>query len=309
MQVHTNLPTHSLNLNIALAVGTFDGVHRGHQLLVENVKREAAAHGLQSAVLTFQDMPYCFFKPDACPRLLTLMEEKIEAFGATGIDRLFIVPFDAQIARQPYEEFVRRTLCEKLGVKLLLCGPDFALGKDRTGDVTALRELGTTAGYGMHVLSAKLLEGDKPISSTRARAAVEEGDMQAATAMLGHVFTFAGSRVEGKKLGRTIGVPTINLRTHPRKVLPANGIYAARVNFEDGSTHKAALSIGTNPTTDASDSIKIEFHVLDENIAVPPQEVQVQVVARLRDEEKFDSLESLVQQMQRDLDNAREILT
>src|SRR5262245_60169338 len=107
MQVHITLPTTPAENKIALAVGTFDGVHRGHQLLVENVKREAAAHGLQSAVLTFQDMPYCFFKPDTCPRLLTLMEEKIDAFAATGIDHLFIVPFNAEIARQSYQEFVQ----------------------------------------------------------------------------------------------------------------------------------------------------------------------------------------------------------
>lgn len=309
MQVHTTLPTTPTNNNIALAVGTFDGVHRGHQLLVENVKREAASRDLQSAVLTFQDMPYCFFKPDNCPRLLTLMEEKIDAFAATGIDHLFIVPFNGDIARQSYEEFVQETLCEKLGLKLLLCGPDFALGKDRTGDVAALRELGLNAGYGMHVLDAKLLEGDKPISSTRVRAAVEAGDVREAARMLGHTFTFSGKHVEGKKLGRTIGMPTINLHVHTRKVLPANGIYAARVRFDDESLHHAALSIGTNPTTDNTDSIKIEFHVLDENIEATPEIVTVEVVDRLRNEEKFDSLDALIQQMQRDLEEIRKILS
>jgi riboflavin kinase/FMN adenylyltransferase len=308
MQVHTSLPTTRVLDACALTVGTFDGVHRGHQLLVENLRRGAADRNLPTAVFTFQDMPFCFFRPDDCPRLLTLQDEKIAAFAALGVDHLFIVPFDANIASTPYDRFVGEVLARRLGMKLLTVGPDFALGKDRAGDVAALKTCGAALSFEVRVLHGKLEDGGAPISSTRVRGAVENGDVESAARMLGHAFSFTGEVVPGKKLGRVIGVPTINLKIHPRKVLPRSGIYAARALFDDGSTHAVALSIGTNPTTDAGESIKVEFHVIDENIAAPPETARLEVVAWLRDEAKFDSLEALVAQMKNDIQRAHVLL-
>jgi riboflavin kinase/FMN adenylyltransferase len=308
MQVHTSLPERRVLQSCALTIGTFDGVHRGHQLLVENLKQSATERDLPTAVFTFQDMPYCFLRPDDCPRLLTLPHEKIEAFAALKIDHLFIIPFDSHLANMPYDIFLGEILVAQLGLKLLTVGPDFALGKNRAGDVAALKAAGETLGFEVRVLDKKLIFGDAPISSTRVRAAVESGDIENAAQMLGHAFSLEGEVVTGKQLGRTIGVPTINLKTHARKVLPKNGVYAARAIFPDGSTHAAALSIGTNPTTDATDSIKIEFHVIDENIVTPPQSARLEIMARLRSEEKFDSLAALITQMQTDISKARDIL-
>jgi riboflavin kinase/FMN adenylyltransferase len=309
MQVHTSLPTKRVLQASAVTVGTFDGVHCGHQLLVENLVAAATQKHLTTAVFTFQDMPFCFFRPDECPRLLTLQDEKIAAFAQLGVDHLFIVPFDAQLARTPHDQFVGEILAARLGMKLLTVGPDFALGKNRAGDVPALKHCGESLGFEVLVLQSKLKEGDAPISSTRVRSAVENGDVEGAARMLGHAFSFEGRVVPGKKLGRVLGVPTINLELHARKVLPRNGIYAARVRFDDGSTHRVALSIGTNPTTDSDDNIKIEFHVLDENIGTPPPSARLEVVERLRDEAKFDSLEALVTQMHADIQNARVLLS
>lgn len=305
MQVHTSLPGKRVLDSCALSVGTFDGVHRGHQLLINELKTRA--RGLPTAVLTFQDMPYCYFRPDDCPRLLTLLDEKVEAFSRLLIDHLFVVPFDAAIASTPYDDFVREVLLGKFGLELLVVGPDFALGKNRAGNVEALSVLGETSGFKVQVLAEKLEDTGAPISSTRVRRAVENGAVEDAARMLGRSFSFEGEVVAGKQLGRTIGMPTINLKIHSRKVLPKNGVYAARAFF-DGSHHAAALSVGTNPTTDSDDKIKVEFHVLDENIVVPPKAARVQIVARLRDERKFVSLEALIEAMRNDVQKARDIL-
>jgi riboflavin kinase/FMN adenylyltransferase len=307
MQVHTSLPDGRVLHSCALTIGTFDGVHRGHQLLVENLKQSAARRELPTAIFTFQDMPFCFLRPDDCPRLLTLPHEKIEAFAALEVDHLFIIPFDTHLANMPYDTFLGDILVAQLGLKLLTVGPDFALGKNRAGDVPALKAAGEALGFEVRVLEGKLIYGDAPISSTRVRAAVESCDVESAAEMLGHTFSLEGEVASGKQLGRTIGVPTINLKTHARKVLPKNGVYAARAIFGE-RTHPAALSIGTNPTTDATDSIKIEFHVIDENIETPPESASLEIVARLRGEEKFDSLEALIAQMQTDISKARDIL-
>lgn len=309
MEIHTALPPRKIIDRCALSIGTFDGVHRGHQTLIAHLKTQATARNLPAAVLTFQDMPHCFFRPDDCPRLLTLPDEKIAAFSQLGIDHLFIVPFDASIAAQSYDDFTTGVLCDKLGARLLVIGPDFALGKGRAGDAGALKTLGEKIGFETEVLREKIEWQSEAISSTRVRGAVESGDVTGAAQMLGRAFSFAGEVVGGQKLGRTIGVPTINLQTSPRKVLPAAGIYAARAFLEDGSTPRAAaLSIGTNPTVSDDAALKIEFHVIGETIPTPPKSARLEIVRWLRGEEKFDSLPALVAQMQNDIAQAREFL-
>jgi riboflavin kinase/FMN adenylyltransferase len=309
MKIHTALPAQKVLERCALSIGTFDGVHRGHRALVESLKRHAAARDLPTAVLTFQDMPHCFFRPDDCPRLLTLPNEKIAAFAELEIDFVFIVPFDKKIAAQNYDDFVAGVLRDKLGAQLLVIGPDFALGKNRAGDTRALKILGEKIGYETQVLRDKIEFAGAAISSTRVRGAVENGKVEDAAQMLGRAFTLSGEVVGGKKLGRAIGVPTINFQTSPRKVLPATGIYAARAFLDDGRTPKAAaLSIGTNPTVSEDTSLKLEFHVIDEMIRDAPKTVRVEMVQWLRGEEKFASLDALVAQMQNDIAQAREIL-
>ena len=300
----------------ALTIGTFDGVHRGHQMLTETLKIHARERTLPAMALTFDDMPYCYFRPDDCPRLLSLPDEKIAAFKALGLDRLAVVPFDKTLAQQSAAEFARHILIEKLNVRLLVVGPDFALGKGRGGDVQILRALGEELGFEVVVLDEKLLYAEVPISSTRARGCVEEGHMKTASDLLGRTFSMAGSVVSGQQLGRKIGVPTINLQINSRKVLPANGVYACRATLENQSTdqsnleptfHRAALNIGHRPTVNGT-SLSIEFHVIDEEILIAPTHARLEIVERLRDEKKFDGLNELVSQMRRDIGRAREIL-
>lgn len=308
MQVFSAWPEQPLS-PCALTVGTFDGVHCGHQLLIETLRREASDYGLPSVALTFEDMPYKYFDPDGCPNLLTLADEKIAAFSNLGLDRLIIVPFDEAIARQAAPDFVREVLIGKLGMQRLVVGPDFALGRGREGNVSALRAMGAAMDFSVRVLEEKLLFADEPISSTRVRGCVEDGHMKTAREMLGRAFSIGGEVVTGQQLGRTIGVPTINFLPHPRKVLPANGVYAVRALFDDDQStlHPAVLNIGLRPTVNGVD-LSLEFHVIDEEIPNPPRRVRLEIIERLRDEKKFGGLDELVAQMQRDIGRARDIL-
>ncbi len=307
MRVLDSLPREPLVQSCALTIGTFDGVHRGHALLVKKMREEAAKRDLQTAVLTFQDMPFCYFKPDECSRLLTLPDEKTDAFQPLEIDDLLIVPFDKTIAEQSAEEFARNVLVELLKVKLLVVGPDFALGKGRSGDIAALQTLGEKHGFEVVVLRDKL-EDEGAISSTRIRECIEDGHMRTAARLLGRTFELSGDVVTGQQLGRTIGVPTINLQVHPRKVLPANGVYACHAYLDNSSTRlRAALNIGHRPTVNGQ-NLSVEFHVIGENIEIAPRTARLQIVERLRDERKFDGLAALVEQMQLDIKRAETIL-
>ena len=307
MRVLELLPTTPLNTPCALTIGTFDGVHRGHALLVEKLREEAVRRELPTAVLTFQDMPYCYFKPDECARLLTLPSEKIAAFSALNIDNLLVAPFNRAIAETTAADFAQRVLVEKLRVKLLVIGPDFALGKGRSGNVEALQKLGAQLGFHVVVLRDKL-QDEGAISSTRIRECVEDGHMKTAARLLGRTFELSGDVVSGQQIGRTIGVPTINLRIHARKVLPSKGVYACYATLDNSSTRfRAALNIGNRPTVNGQ-NLSVEFHVLDENIEVAPQVATLQIVEKLREEHRFDSLDELVAQMRRDFTRAKTLL-
>ena len=313
MRVHHEFPAappgRAASVGLALTIGTFDGVHRGHGALLEQLKAEAARRHLPAAALTFEDMPHCFFRPDDCPRLLTLPDEKVAALAPYKLDHVVIVPFTAELARQSAEEFVSDVLVEKLGLKLLVVGPDFALGRERGGDVPALRALGEWFGFEVVVLTEKLCAGDEAISSTRVRECVEQGRVEDAARFLGRPFSLAGDVVKGQQLGGSIGVPTINIRPHPRKVLPFNGVYAARAFFDDKTTpHRAALNIGLRPTVGEGLQQSIEFHVIGEHIPRPPKRARLDLVARLRDEKRFPNLNDLVAQIKADIERAEQRL-
>ena len=305
MQVHFALPEHKVLEGCALTVGSFDGVHRGHQSLVARLREEARARNLPSAALTFWDLPYCFFRPDDCPKLLSPRDEKVAHFAQTGLDFLFVVPFSAVLAQTDAREFMA-LLCEKIGVKLFLGGPDFALGKGRAGTIPQLAEIGKTLGFEARALEGKLPENGAPISSTRCRGVIESGQVELARQFLGRNYRVSGEVVSGDKIGRKIGVPTINIAPDARKCLPKNGVYAVRAHFE-GAVFGAALNIGFRPTVNGK-RLQIEFHVLDETIETAPQNAEIEFIARLRDEMRFDGVENLVAQMRRDFERAREIL-
>lgn len=308
MQVHRALPTQKILECCALTIGTFDGVHRGHQTLISRLKTEADARDLPCAALTFEDMPYCLFNPDDCPQLLTLADEKIAAFAQTPLDHLFIVPFTREIAGKSARDFMAYWV-EEIGLQLFVGGPDFALGREREGDIAALKLLGDEMGFETLALGEKLPAQGAPISSTRSRRLVENGEIELAREFLGRSYQMAGRVVTGDQLGRKIGVPTINILPHARKCVPQNGVYAIRATFENETDSRAAvLNIGMRPTVGGLKK-QIEFHVLDAQIETPPQNVELEFVARLRDERKFDGLDALVSQMKLDFSAAREVFS
>ena len=294
----------------ALAIGTFDGVHRGHAALVGPLQRAAAERGLATAVMTFADLPYRFFHPEAPARLLTLPAEKRAAFAALRPDELWLLPFNEDIARQSAEDFARDVLVQRLSVRLLVCGPDFALGAGRSGNVHALREIGARLGFDVLVLGEKISDAGAPISSTRIREAIERGEVEHGAQMLGRAFSLEGEVVPGEQLGRKIGFPTINIFPAALKVTPAHGVYAVRASWSEADTdvvHDAALNIGVRPTVDGTRQ-QIEFHVLDAHIADPPARARVEFIARLRDERKFAGIEELAAQLRLDIAHARDVL-
>lgn len=305
MQVHRSLPSEKIFDNCALTIGTFDGVHRGHQLLVERLKREADARGLAAVALTFDDMPICLLKPEVCPALLTLPDEKIAAFANTPLDHLFIVPFTREIAGQRARRWMKGWV-QHIGLKLFVGGPDFALGRDREGTIAQLGELGRELGFEALSLSEKLIEGDAPISSTRSRGEIERGHVERAPAFLGRFYRMSGRVVSGQQLGRTLGFPTINLEPAERKCVPQNGVYAVYARA-DGRTWPAALNIGMRPTVGGMKR-QIEFHAIDCTITTPPDLVEIEFIARLRDEKRFDGIDALAAQLKQDVQTARAIL-
>ena len=302
-------PGRAATQGMALTIGTFDGVHRGHAVLLQRLMDEAAPRDLSPAVLTFADMPHCFFKPAECPRLLTLPAEKADALKTFKPDNILIVPFNEELARQSAEEFVSGILAERLNVKLLVIGPDFALGRGRGGDVASLRALGEWFDYEVVVLNDKLSTGELPISSTRVRECVELGRIEEATRLLGRPFSLTGEVVKGQQLGTSIGVPTINIKPHERKVLPLNGVYAARAYLGDNpAPHRAALNIGNRPTVGDELRQSFEFHVIGTHIPRPPKTARLEIIARLRDEQRFLNLGDLVKQIQQDIKRCEELL-
>lgn len=308
MLVHHQLSAPKVLSPVALAVGTFDGVHRGHLELIKTLRETAADNDLQSAVLTFVDMPFCYFFPDKCPRLLTLAEEKIARFAATGIDHLWIVPFNQTIASQEYDVFVKSTLVENLAMRSLVAGPDFALGKGRRGDLSALREIGKSLDYDVKVLSQKYFYKDAPVSSTRTRAAFEEGSLQDGNAMLGRNYHFSGEVISGRGWGRKLNMPTINVAFPSRKVLPAPGVYAARARLDEATEWlPAALSIGNNSSVGGSE-ISVEFHVIGKSISTS-KKAEVEMVSWHRAQQHFENLDLLAAQMQRDVEAIAAILS
>ena len=291
--------------NCALTIGTFDGVHRGHQLLIARLREEAGKRSLKAVALTFDDMPICLLRPEVCPALLTLPDEKIAAFAQTPLDHLFVVPFTRAIADQEAHQWMQSWI-ETIGMKLFVGGPDFALGRERRGTISQLRAIGAHLGFEALALEGKLVEGDAAISSTRSRDVIERGEVARAPSFLGRPYHLSGRVVSGQQLGRTIGFPTINIEPDNRKCVPRHGVYAARA-FWQGHSYPVALNIGVRPTVDGSKR-QIEFHVLDHAISTPPQTVEIEFVARLRDETKFNTLQDLTRQLEQDVQQAKRML-
>ena len=291
-----------------VTVGTFDGVHRGHRDVVDRLAARAASLGLRSVLVTFEPHPLEVVNPAAAPQLLTVGEEKREVLAESGIDYLAVVPFTRTLASYGAEEFVTRVLRERFHMEYLLMGYDHGFGRNREGDVEVLQSLGARDGFRVEVIPPVSVGDGRPISSTSIRRAIAGGDLERAAYALGRPYSLGGRVVPGEARGRGLGFPTINLAPpNARKLLPPQGVYAVRVQTPGGA-HGGMLNLGPRPTF-GDQAVGIEAHLFDASGDWYGAWVRVDFVARLRDTQKFSSPAALIEQLRRDEDNARRVLS
>lgn len=287
-----------------ITVGTFDGVHRGHQDVLATLVRRAEARGLPSVVITFDPHPLEVVNPAAAPPLLTLTEEKLAMFAQTGVSYVAVVPFTPQLAALEAEQFVDDVLLERFAMRELLVGHDHGFGRGRMGDIEVLRQLGRSRDFQVTVLPPVYANGGQAISSTAIRRSVAGGDLARAALGLGRPYSIAGTVVRGDQRGRTIGYPTLNLSPpSPRKLLPPDGVYAVRVQLPEGE-FGGMLNLGPRPTV-GDHQRRIETHVFDARGDWYGAAVRLDFVARLRGTRPFPGLDALKSQLAEDESQAR----
>jgi riboflavin kinase / FMN adenylyltransferase len=291
-----------------VTVGTFDGVHRGHQDVLARLVRRARAARLPSLLVTFEPHPLEILNPAAAPLLLTTRAEKLAVLEASGLDVVAIVQFTPAFAAQSAEEFVDRGLLERFRMRELLIGHDHGFGRGREGDVETLRALGTARGFGVDVVAPVETAAGEPISSSRIRRAVAAGALADAEAALGRLYTVSGAVVAGEARGRTLGFRTLNVQPEsPRKLLPPDGVYAVEVRTPRGR-YAGMLNLGARPTF-GDERRTIEAHLFDAEGDFYGDFVEVAFVARLRDTMRFDGPAALMTQLAADERAARLALT
>lgn len=287
-----------------VTVGTFDGLHQGHWVLLQEVVQRARAEEAAATLVTFEPHPLQVLRPEVAPSLLTSLEEKKELLAQTGLDRVYFVAFTESLSKLTPDDFVREILVDEVGVRQLVVGYDHGFGRGRTGDPETLRALGEAHGFTVDVVPPVPL-GDAPISSSRVRRALESGDVREAWRLLGRPYLLTGLVVHGEGRGRSLGFPTANLRVQGRrKLIPAAGVYAVRVRFPYGML-AGALHVGPRPTfPDARPSV--ELHVLDFDGDLYGSEVRVEFLDVIRPVQAFPDPDALVRQLHRDVDEARQ---
>ncbi|MCB9556674.1 MAG: bifunctional riboflavin kinase/FAD synthetase [Deltaproteobacteria bacterium] len=290
----------------SIAIGNFDGVHRGHQALFARAVELAKASAATTVALTFDPHPARFFSPELAPPLITPRKKKIQLIGACGIDTLVIERFDKRLAEMSAEDFVRCVLVETLHAKHIVVGEGFVFGRDRRGNVQTLQMLGARFGFETCPLAAVRIDG-LVCSSSKIREFVLMGRLAGANALLGRAFSVAGRVVTGAQRGRTIGVPTANLDTD-QELLPGRGVYAGYVTLAGRDPLAAVVNIGTAPTVRQDEHHTIEAHILDFDDQIVGEEIEVLFASRLRDERRFQSLDELVSAIRSDIDRARQLL-
>ena len=293
--------------NAVVAIGNFDGVHRGHLAVLDLAKDIANSEMRPAVVMTFEPHPRDYFSPDQSVFRLTPSAMKANLFDLIGLDGNVIVSFDKQLANTSADEFVSRILVEQLNVGHVVTGYNFHFGKARKGTPAFLQEAGNKFGFGVTTVSSFDDEGGKPVSSSRIRTALEQGKVVEAAGLLGYRWNVTGKVCEGKKLGRTLGFPTANL-VLPDNMQLTNGIYAVRVKRESGAIHDGVASFGRRPTFDNGAEL-LESFLFDFDDDLYGETISVSLFGYLRGEEKFASADALIEQMKKDETEARALLS
>ena len=312
--LHKIIPASQEDSGTVLTIGAYDGVHRGHRSVISEVCRLAKEKGLRSSVVTFDRHPASVVRPESAPLLLTELDQKIEQLSTTGIDLTLVVPFDENRAKESAEEFIEEVLVKCLKVKHVVVGEDFHFGYQRLGNVDLLRAVGEEKGFIVTGMDLVGLEGEpardhEQVSSTFIRQALSEGNLEKANNMLGREYEVVGVVTAGDGRGQELGFPTANVRINNSVLLPADGVYAGWIELIDGSIHAAAISLGTRPHFYANGDLLLEAHVLNFNENLYEEKVRLRFVKHLRSQRKFDSLESLITQLEFDVQKTKELMS
>ncbi len=286
-----------------VAIGTFDGVHRGHQALIATAVADARAHDRPALVFTFDRHPQELLAPDRAPAYLTTPAQRNRLIAELGADALVVAAFDRALSQMSPEAFVRDILKRRLGADSIVVGDNFYFGRERAGSAAYLREKADEFGFALHALEPVLV-GGQPASSTRVREAIRAGDLAEAETVLGHSYLLAGTIVKGQQLGRTLGYPTANLALTVNQVVPPDGVWAVVATLQDARNVNGACSLGERPTIEGAGR-SLETFLFDFAEDLYGQEMELRFVQFLRPEAKFDSLDALVVQMARDVELAR----
>ena len=289
-----------------VAFGSFDGVHLGHQRVIRLAGSAARELGAPLGVISFEPHPWRWFHPNDPPFLLTTPHQQAQRFQALGVERSYILPFDDHLAGLSAEAFVREALVEGLGIRHIVVGFDASFGRGRTGDGDLLKALGERFGFGVTIAPALAGEAGDKLSSTAVRRALQAGDPPAAAAILGRPFAIEGVVQLGRQLGRTLGYPTANVALG-EYVRPKLGIYATRTRLPDGRVLDGVSSIGENPTVGAVEA-RLEVHLFDFDEDIYGQTLETELIAFQRPELNFDSVETMVDQIGADAEEARCLL-
>jgi riboflavin kinase/FMN adenylyltransferase len=290
---------------LALTIGNFDGVHRGHQSLLQRLREEAGARGLQTAVVVFEPHPREFFSPDTAPVRLTNLREKLERFAEMGIDRVQVCRFDQSFAQMSATDFIH-ALCDRLHAKFVLIGDDFRFGRGRSGDFALMEKIAEQKGFQVAAMHSVLQSGIR-VSSTAVRTALAEGNLRAAERFLGRPYSISGHVEHGDGLGSGLGFPTANIQMKHNRP-PLIGVFAVRAYLEGGSAIDGAASLGVRPTVQANGKPVLEVHLFDFAEKIYGKHLRVEFLHKLRDEMKFPDVQALIKQIALDVDSAKQWL-
>ena len=295
----------------AATIGVYDGVHLGHQAVIRATQAEAAAHGVPTAVVTFDRHPATVLRPENAPLQLTTLEQKLELLELAGVECTFVVHFDEARAKEAAEDFVAEVLVDRLRARSIVVGEDFHFGHQRRGNVALLRRMGEEHGFtvdGLGLLPSPT-GATEPVSSTAIRRALAGGDVAAASAMLGRNYELRGTVVQGDQRGRLLGFPTANVPVPSAMAVPADAVYAGWYIRADGSRYPAAINLGRRPTFyEHADTSLLEAHLIDFSGDLYDEAARIEFVQLLRSEMRFDGIDALVAQLSQDVATARQVL-
>lgn len=291
----------------ALAIGKFDGVHRGHRALIDRVREVAAQQNLEPLVFTFTNNPLSYLRPESCPPAVMSLEQRIEAFGEAGIAACVIVPFDARLAEIPAKEFVEQFLVERLRVKHVCFGEDFRFGSGGLGNAQLLSALGEQLGFQVEIIENVEDPELGRVSSSRVREAIMQGDVATAARMMDRAVAVRGTVVHGDARGRELGFPTANLGGEIEGLRPADGVYAGWV-LVGAESYRAAISVGANVTFDTEGEPRVEAYLLDFDGDLYGAQIELRFVERLRGMVAFPSVEALIVRMREDVRETETLL-